>query len=91
MKYELIKTTISQEYPCTKDILDEENNVIGQELDTENYYVTITLGIKPTDEIAPDFSKDIIVVSDNSKTGFEVDVQRDTYIQNFLNLINDGN
>lgn len=89
MKYELIKTNISQEYPCTKDILDEENNVIGQELDTENYYVTITLGIKPTDEIAPEFSKDIKMVSSNTLTGYEVDTQREQSISDYMTTINE--
>lgn len=88
MKYELIKTTISQEYPCTKDILDEENNVIGQEADTEHYQVTITLGIKPTDGIAPEFSKDIIVTSSNALTGYQVDTQREQEVDNYMVSIN---
>lgn len=90
MKYELIKTTLSPEYPMTIDILDENGEVIGQEADTENYCVVVTLGIKPTDDVAPYFSKDIIVTSNNSMTGYQVDVQRNQEIQNFLNLINNG-
>lgn len=89
MKYELIKTDISKEYPCTKDILDEDENVIGQEADTENYYVTITLGIKPTDGIAPEFSKDITVTSSNQLTGFQVDTEREQEINDYMESINE--
>jgi len=89
MKYELIKTTISPEYPMTIDVLDENDVVIGQEADTENYYVILTLGIKPTDNIAPEFSKDITVVSSNSLTGHEVDAQREQAVQDFMESINE--
>lgn len=86
MKYELINTDISKELPVVINTID--NEIVTQTLDTENYYVTITLGIRPTDGIAPDFSKDLIVVSSNHSTGFEVDEQRKIEIENFINLIN---
>lgn len=70
------------------DILDENNNVIGQEPDTEHYKVNITLGIRATDNIAPNFSKDIEVVSSNTLTGFQVDEQREQAIEDFMLSIN---
>ena len=99
MKYELIKTDISSERTIMQDIIEtyqeanpegemeEKTRVIGQE-PTDNYEVTITLGIHSIDNIAPDFSKDIIVTHYNSQTGFEVDEQREQAIQDYLNLIN---
>ena len=61
--------------------------VTGQEA-TNEYEVTITLSIRPTDGIAPEFSKDIIVRSSNSMTGFQVDDQRELAIDNYLQAIN---
>jgi len=63
MKYELIKTDISAERTVMQDIIeiiDDVETVVGTE-PTDSYEVTITLGILPTDNIAPEFSKDIIV------------------------------
>jgi len=90
MKYELIKIDISSETSIMKNIIEvinEVETIIGQE-PTDEYEVIITLGIHPTDEIAPDFSKSIIVKSNNNQTGFEVDEQREQAIQDYLNLIN---
>jgi len=89
MKYELIKYDISAERVVMQDII-EDDIIVGQE-PTDEYEVTITIGIHPTDGVAPDFSKDIIVRHNNHQTGFEVDIQRDQEITNFLNYINDGN
>lgn len=89
MKYELIKTDISTERTVMQDII-ENNNVVGQE-STDEYEVTITIGLHSIDGIAPDFSKDIIVRHNNHQTGFEVDIQREQEITNFLNYVNDGN
>lgn len=100
MKYELIKTDISAERVIMQDILEtyevenedgemvEQTRVIGQE-ETDNYEVTITLGIHPTDGIGADFSKDIIVTSNNSQTGFEVDTQREQAVSDFIASINE--
>jgi len=77
MKYELIKTDISA-----------ERTVFEQGVPTNDYEVTITLGIAPIDDIAPEFSKDIIVRSSNSMTGFQVDDQRELAIDNYLQAIN---
>ena len=90
MKYELIKTDISAERTVMQDIIeiiDDVETVVGTE-PTDSYEVTITLGIHPTDDIAPEFSKDIIVRSSNSMTGFEVDDQRELAIDNYLQEIN---
>jgi len=73
MKYELLNTIISAEMPI---------------LESDEYAVIITLRLHPTDNIASDFSKDVVVVSNNSQTGFEVDAQREQEIQNYLNQIN---
>lgn len=77
MKYELIKKDISA-----------ERTVLEQGVPTNDYEVTITLGIAPTDNVAPEFSKDIIVRSSNSMTGFQVDDQRELAIDNYLQAIN---
>ena len=95
MKYELIKTDISAERTIMQDITEitlNENQeevitIIGTE-PTDSYEVTITLGIHSIDNIAPDFSKDIIIVHHNSQTGFEVDEQRQLAIETFINEIN---
>ncbi len=60
------------------------------EITIDNYEVTITLALSPIDTFILPFSKDIIVVSKNNMTGYQVDVQRNQEIQNFLNLINKG-
>jgi hypothetical protein len=86
MKYELIKTDISAERTVMQDVVVDDV-VTGQE-ETDNYEVTITLGIHPTDGVAPDFSKDIIVTSNNSMTGFQVDEQRELAVDNYLQAIN---
>lgn len=69
------------------ELIDEVETITGKE-ETDDYEVTITLGIHPIDGIGADFSKDIIVRNSNSMTGFEVDVQRQQEIDNYLNLIN---
>ena len=74
MKYELIKYDIGIESNT-----DEDNN----------YSVNITIGLHPTDGIAPDFSKDITVTSNNSQDGFQVDTQRLQAINDYIDLINE--
>ena len=86
MKYELIKTDISAERVVMQDII-EDDIIVGQE-PTDEYEVTITIGIHPTDVVAPDFSKDIIVTSNNSMTGFQVDEQRQLAVESFMESIN---
>ncbi len=62
---------------------------VETETDTDNKYsIKITIGIHPTDGIAPNFSKDIVVISDNSQTGFDVDKQREQAIEDFMQKIN---
>ena len=90
MKYELIKTDISAERTVMQDIveiIDEVETVTGQE-ETNEYDVTITMGIHPTDGIGADFSKDITVTSSNAQTGFEVDTQREQAVQDYIDSIN---
>lgn len=86
MKYELIKTDISTERTVMQDVIVDDV-VTGQEA-TDDYEVTITMGIHPTDGIGADFSKDIIVTSNNSMTGFQVDEQRQLAVDNYLQAIN---
>jgi len=69
------------------ELIDEVETITGKE-ETDDYEVTITLGIHPIDGIGADFSKDIIVRNSNSMTGFEVDVQRQQAIQDYLTQIN---
>ena len=91
MKYELIKTNISAERTVMQDIveiIDEVETVTGQE-ETDEYDVTITMGIHPTDGIGADFSKDITVTSSNAQTGFEVDYQREQAVTEFMASINE--
>lgn len=90
MKYELIKTDISTERTIMQnivEIIDEVETVTGQE-ETDEYDVTITMGIHPTDGIGADFSKDITVTSSNAQTGFEVDTQREQAVQDYIDSIN---
>ena len=87
MKYELIKTDISEERTVMQDII-EDGEIVGQE-ETDEYDVTITMGIHPTDGIGADFSKDITVTSNNSQTGFEVDIQREQAVSDYMQSIQD--
>lgn len=86
MKYELIKKDISAERVVMQDVIVDDV-VIGTE-PTDEYEVTITIGIRPTDGIALDFSKDIIVRSSNSMTGFQVDYQREQAVADYMQSIN---
>lgn len=90
MKYELIKYDISAERTVMQDIveiIEDVETVTGTE-PTDSYEVTITLGIHPTDGIGADFSKDITVTSNNSQTGFEVDIQREQAVADYMQSIN---
>lgn len=99
MKYELIKTDISAERVVMQDIVEtyevenedgeivEQTRVIGQE-ETDDYEVTITLGLHTADDLIPDFSKDIIVRSNNAQTGFQVDEQRNLAVLEYIQEIN---
>jgi hypothetical protein len=91
MKYELIKTDISAERTIMQnivEIIDEVETVTGQE-ETDEYDVTITMGIHPIDGIGADFSKDITVTSSNAQTGFEVDIQREQAVSDYMQSIQD--
>lgn len=86
MKYELIKTDISTERVIFQEIIGENNET--QKIPTDEYEVDITIGLKHIDNFIPPFSKTITVKSNNSQTGFEVDIQRQQEVENYLNLIN---
>jgi uncharacterized membrane-anchored protein len=91
MKYELIKTDISAERTVMQDIveiIEDVETVTGTE-PTDNYEVTITMGIHPIDGIGADFSKDITVTSSNAQTGFQVDEQREQAVSDFIASINE--
>lgn len=63
----------------------------GKETETDgngNYQIDITITVHPTDTFIPDFSKVLTVVSNNAMTGTEVDAQRQTAIDNFMDSIN---
>lgn len=72
MKYELISSSLSPEI----------------QIDNNTYKVIISLYIHPIDGIAPNFLKELEVISNNAQTGFEVDIQRQQEIQDYLSLIN---
>lgn len=57
-------------------------------IDEDKYSINITIGLHPTDNIAPNFSVDIIVESNNSQTGYEVDIQRNEAVNEYLRVIN---
>jgi hypothetical protein len=53
-----------------------------------NYSCIITIGIKPSSDLIPTFSKDIVIESNNSQTGFEVDAQRKKAVEDFIKELN---
>jgi hypothetical protein len=57
-------------------------------IDTNSYSIDITLPLITNDELAFQFSKTILVVSQNSQTGYEVDAARATAVANYLVDIN---
>ena len=69
------------------ELIDEVETITGKE-ETDDYEVTITLGIHPIDGIGADFSKDITVTSNNSQTGFQVDIERAMAIEEYMQSIN---
>jgi hypothetical protein len=54
----------------------------------EEYSVKIRLEIKDTESIADNFFRYLDVISSNESTGYEVDEQRETEINNYLKSIN---
>ncbi|MEI6184446.1 MAG: hypothetical protein WCP65_02890 [Bacteroidota bacterium] len=68
------------------DIFTVDEN--GNQVPTDTYGVNISIGLHPTDNVAPDFTKTIVSVSHNSQTGFEVDAQRQQDVANYLAQIN---
>ncbi len=89
MKYELInKQQLNMKYELINKSVSQEIDIYENDVKTDNYKAIITIGLHPTDGIAPDFSKDIEVISSNLQNGFEVDEQREQAIQDYLNLIN---
>ncbi len=57
-------------------------------IDDDAYSVDFTLAIKPTDDIAPMFTKTVTVTSSNAQTGYEVDAQREQAITDYMISIN---
>jgi len=57
-------------------------------IDADEYSIDITLPLVTNDELAFQFSKTISVVSQNSQTGYEVDIARATAVANYLIEIN---
>ena len=53
-----------------------------------NYTCIITIGIKPSSDLIPPFSKDIVDVCNNSMTGYQVDEQREKAIEAFIEVLN---
>lgn len=72
MAYELINTEAQFETP----------------IDEKTYKVDILLTFKSDNELIPNFTKVLTVISDNKQTGYEVDEQRQLEINNYLSEIN---
>jgi len=82
-KYEITGTPVlSNEW----SIFTVDEN--GNQVPTNTYGVNISIGLHPTDGIAPDFTKTIVSVSHNSQNGYEVDTQRQQDILDYMNSIN---
>lgn len=82
-KYTIIGTPIlSNEW----DIFTTDEN--GNQIATDTYGVNISIGVHPTDNIAPDFTKTFESISSNSQTGTEVNIQRQQDIQNYIVTLN---
>jgi len=72
MKYELVNTEVQFETP----------------IDDETYKVDILLTFKSDNDLVPQFTKVLTVISDNKQTGYEVDEQRTNEINSYLSEIN---
>jgi hypothetical protein len=72
MRYEIIETQISAETT----------------LENDKYSVLISLAVKDNNDLIPNFTKWITVESHQSKTGYEVDLQRETAINNYIAELN---
>lgn len=57
-------------------------------IDENTYSIDITLPLQTNDELEVQFSKTITVISENSQTGYEVDLQRQEAINNYIIQIN---
>lgn len=68
------------------DIFTTDEN--GNQIATDTYGVNISIGVHPTDNIAPDFTKTFESISSNSQTGTEVNIQRQQDIQNYIATLN---
>ena len=65
--------------------------IYGAIISTENsgvYAIKITLGLHQTDNIAPDFTKDLIVSFSSDITVQAVLIKCEQFISDYLNLIN---
>jgi hypothetical protein len=72
MRYEIIEQSVTAEIATTEN----------------KYKVTISVAIKDTECLIPNFSKYFEVESDNAQTGFEVDVQRQSVVNAYLSELN---
>ena len=57
-------------------------------IDANSYSIDITLPLQDTGSLKNAFSKTITVISDNVQTGFEVDLQRQKAVEDYLIEIN---
>lgn len=68
------------------DIFTVDEN--GNQVPTDTYGVNISIGLHPTDNIAPDFTKVIESISNNTQTGTEVDAQRLKEVTDYIATLN---
>ncbi len=99
MKYKLINKSISSDTNVF-DVINhpEETNPETGEVtkegwtetkSTTRYVIGITLNIQDTESLNTNvFEQSLIVESDNSETGFEVDAQREKAVNDFMDNLN---
>ena len=58
------------------------------DLGNDSYSVVMSIGLQIEDGVCVEFSKDIVVTSKNSMTGFEVDAQRMQAVNDFMDSVN---
>jgi len=68
------------------DIYTTDENM--NQVPTDTYGVNISIGLHPTDNVAPDFTKTIVSVSSNTQTGTEVDAQRQKEVIDYIATLN---
>jgi len=77
--------------PVYSDVVKYDTNIALPTIaeGDEAYYVNVNLWIKEENDLIPPFEKLLPIVSLNSMTGFEVDAQREAFVTNYMDSINE--